>query len=79
VLLARSFEAESEPRSPLSEPLSAASPNQSLDFAALALETRLGASEKELRKVYSGGFEAGFQSLETGSTLPETPLPIPRF
>jgi hypothetical protein len=45
----------------------------------LALETRSGASEEELRKVYLGGFEAGFQSLETGSTLPKTTLPIPRF
>jgi hypothetical protein len=58
---AQSFEAEGETKRSLPEPIGAESPNQSLAFRSLALETRSNSSEERFREVSEGGFETGFQ------------------
>jgi hypothetical protein len=78
---AQSFQAGGESSSSLSKTESAESPNQSLAFRSLALETlqSSGSSEEVFQEVYAGGFETGFQPPKASFPIPETPLPAPRF
>jgi hypothetical protein len=78
---AQSFQTGGESSSSLPETENAESPNQSLAFRSLALETlqSSGSSEEVFQEVYAGGFETNFQPLEASFPIPETSLPVPRF